>query len=155
MGRNAVVLLVATVGLSLLLGPVHAQSGPYANYFPDVRYRLETGIAEGRIVYVGRGGDIDGEVNPTLRVPLGALVQVTMVNREGLHHQLALPAFSAFTDPVATENAASVTSFRATREGVFDYFCDGPGHRAAGMVSQVIVGSGPVASDPNVRPSSP
>ncbi len=29
-------------------------------------FTLRTGIAEGRMVYLGVGGDIDGKVNPTL-----------------------------------------------------------------------------------------
>ena len=33
-------------------------------YIPDARYTLRTGIAEGRMVFLGVGGDIDGQVNP-------------------------------------------------------------------------------------------
>lgn len=34
-----------------------------ADYTPDVRYTLRTGIAEGRMVFIGFGGEIDGVVN--------------------------------------------------------------------------------------------
>ena len=37
-----------------------------AGYSPDVRYTLKSGIAEGRMVFIGVGADIDGVVNPQL-----------------------------------------------------------------------------------------
>ena len=37
-------------------------------YMPDARYTLRSGIAEGRMVYLGVGGTIDGQVNPVLSV---------------------------------------------------------------------------------------
>src|SRR5262249_55221819 len=34
------------------------------SYIPDIRYTLRSGIAEGRMVFLGVGGTIDGQVNP-------------------------------------------------------------------------------------------
>ena len=43
-----------------------APPAPSIGYMPDARYTLRTGIAEGRMVYIGVGGAIDGKVNPAL-----------------------------------------------------------------------------------------
>jgi nitrite reductase (NO-forming) len=56
-----------------------APKSPAAEYVPDVRFRLQTALAEGKLAFVGVGGDIDGVVNPTLRVPEGAVVQVNLL----------------------------------------------------------------------------
>ena len=39
---------------------------PGASYVPGLRYTLRTGIAEGRMVFIGVGGSIDGQVNPAV-----------------------------------------------------------------------------------------
>jgi nitrite reductase (NO-forming) len=46
-----------------------APKSPAAEYVPDVRVRLRTALAEGKLACVGVGGDINGVVNPTLRAP--------------------------------------------------------------------------------------
>src|SRR5215831_12498351 len=42
--------------------PAQATPGPSVSYVPDARYTLRSGIAEGRMVYIGVGGSIDGKV---------------------------------------------------------------------------------------------
>src|SRR5690606_18985786 len=46
-------------------------------YIPDIRLTLRSGIAEGRMVYIGVGGTIDGMVNPILSAAEGQIVQIT------------------------------------------------------------------------------
>ena len=38
---------------------------PGSSYVPGLRYTLRSGIAEGRMVFIGVGGSIDGQVNPS------------------------------------------------------------------------------------------
>lgn len=65
--------------------------GP-ATYTPDVTFTLRTEIAEGGMTFVGVGGGaIDGEVNPTLRVRTGDVVQVTLINGDGAAHDVSFP----------------------------------------------------------------
>src|SRR5437870_12307092 len=45
--------------------PKLAKKSPAAEYTPNVRYRLRTELAEGKMAFVGVGGDIEGVVNPT------------------------------------------------------------------------------------------
>src|SRR5436305_1672200 len=46
-------------------------------YLPDARYTLRSGIAEGRMVYIGVGGAIEGKINPVLTASEGQVVQLT------------------------------------------------------------------------------
>ena len=61
------------------------------SYIPDVRYTLRSGIAEGRMVYLGVGGTIDGQVNPLLSAAEGQVVQITLINGEGAEHDIVFP----------------------------------------------------------------
>src|SRR5207248_3698491 len=100
--------------------------------------------------FVGIGGDIEGVVNPTLRVADGDVVQVALVNNDGIEHDITFPDFKAGTDRVNRKGASSVTVFRADKAGEHPYFCSLPGHRQAGMEGKLVVGGvkGPVVALP-------
>jgi nitrite reductase (NO-forming) len=118
------------------------------SYTPNVAFTLKTNIAEGRLVFVGVGGDIEGIVNPTLKVKTGDVAQVTLVNGDGAEHDISFPDFNATSDHVVGKGASSVIVFRADKEGEFAYFCTLPGHRAAGMEGKLIVGAGAQTAAP-------
>ena len=59
-----------------------------AHAMPNAVFTLRTGIAQGKMVYIGKGGDIDGKANPTLTVHEGDVVQITLVNGEGAEHDM-------------------------------------------------------------------
>ena len=96
-------------------------------------FTLKTGIATGRMVYIGVGGDIDGQVNPKLMVHEGELVQINLINGEGAEHDIVLDQYAARSAIVVGKNASSTFSFLANKVGEFAYFCSIAGHRAAGM----------------------
>jgi nitrite reductase (NO-forming) len=127
-----------------------AKKSPAAEYTPTVRFRVRTELAEGKWAFVGVGGAIDGVANPVLRVAEGDVVQVTLVNNDGIEHDVVFPDFKAGTDRVARKGASSVTVFRADKAGEFAYFCSLPGHRQAGMEGKLAVGGvkGPVVALP-------
>jgi nitrite reductase (NO-forming) len=110
-----------------------------AHAMPQAVFTLRTGIAEGKMVYIGKGGDIDGKVNPTLAVHEGDLVQITLVNGEGAEHDIVLPDLHASSQRVSGPGASSTLTFRASDVGTFAYFCSIPGHREAGMAGMVRV----------------
>ena len=122
--------------------PKVSKQSPAADYTPTVRFRLRTELAEGKMAFVGVGGDIEGVVNPTLRVAEGDVVQVGLINGDGVEHDLVFPDFKAATDRVNRKGASSVTVFRAGQSGEFAYFCSMPGHRPAGMEGKIVVGGG-------------
>ena len=123
--------------------PAAATAGSPASpaYIPGLRYTLRTGIAEGRMVFIGVGGTIDGQVNPVLSAAEGQGVQVTLLNGEGAEHDIV------FADQEATARSAHITgkgastniAFRAGKSGDYVYFCSLPGHQLAGMQGQFLV----------------
>jgi nitrite reductase (NO-forming) len=142
-------MLASNLGFAAAPPPIHqvAQSpqgtpkSPAAEYVPNLRFRLRTALAEGKLAFIGVGGDIDGVINPTLRVSEGAVVQVDLMNDDGIEHDVTFPDFEAATERVVQKGASSVTVFRADQAGAFPYFCSVPGHRPAGMEGQLIVGA--------------
>ncbi|MFZ0495779.1 MAG: copper-containing nitrite reductase [Methylocella sp.] len=99
----------------------------------NVSFTLVTGIAHGKMVFIGKGGAIDGQVDPTLVVHEGDVVQVTLINGEGAEHDIVFPDVHASSQRVIGRRASSTLVVHATDIGSFAYFCSVPGHRAAGM----------------------
>ena len=108
-------------------------------------FTLRTGIAEGRMVFLGAGGGIDGQVNPTLKVHEGETVQINLVNGEGAEHDIVIDQYGSRSDRVIGKNASSSLSFTANKTGEFVYYCSVPGHRQAGMEGRIQVAPGPRA----------
>jgi nitrite reductase (NO-forming) len=109
-------------------------------------FTLRTGIAEGRMVYLGVGGDIDGAVNPALNVHEGETVQINLINGEGAEHDIIVDQYAARSNRVTAKGASSSVTFMASKTGEFFYFCSIPGHREAGMQGRVKVLPGPAAA---------
>jgi nitrite reductase (NO-forming) len=158
--RNAVIAFLASTSTpSVTAPPTIAQAPapaaspptsstqPASSYIPGLRYTLRTGIAEGRMVFIGVGGAIDGQVNPVLSAAEGQGVQITLINGEGAEHDIV------FADQEATARSAHITgkgastniAFRASRAGDYIYFCSLPGHQLAGMQGQFLVTPQPPA----------
>lgn len=107
-----------------------------------VEYTLESGLDGGRMVFIGKGGTIDGVINPDLTADPGSLVRVTLISGEGATHNFVMDAFNARTDDVTGQGNSVVVEFTPDRDGTFAYVCDIPGHQLAGMEGNLIVGSG-------------
>jgi len=120
-------------------------SAPDTGYIPDARYTLRSGIAEGRMVYLGVGGAIDGKVNPVLTAAEGQVVQLTLINGEGAEHDIVFPNQDARSPRVTGKGASTTVAFRAGKSGDFTYFCSVPGHQLAGMQGQFLVTPKPPA----------
>lgn len=113
---------------------------------PDITISLRTSISGGKLVFIGNTGTIADVVNPDLKVPEGAVVQINLTNDDGAVHDIAVPEFGAKSDTISGKGSATAIVFRAHKNGVFEYLCTLPGHKAAGMVGKIIVGE-PVAAD--------
>ena len=114
-------------------------------YVPDARYTLRSGIADGRMVYLGVGGTIDGQVNPVLSAAEGQIVQIILINGEGAEHDIVFPDQDVKSPRITGRGASTTIAFRATRAGDFAYLCSVPGHELAGMRGQFIVTPRPPA----------
>jgi nitrite reductase (NO-forming) len=116
-------------------GTANVDSG----YLLDAKYTLRSGIAEGRMVFIGVGGAIDGKVNPVLTAAEGQVVQLTLINGEGAEHDIVFPDQNTRSPRVTGKGASTTIAFRADKSGDFIYFCSVPGHQQAGMQGQFIV----------------
>lgn len=97
-------------------------------------FRLETGKAEGMMIFIGRGGRIDGVINPTLEVNAGEGVRIILKNNSHglITHAFVIPDLGIVSNPVA-KGEETFLIFSPPRRGEFVYFCPVPGHREAGM----------------------
>jgi nitrite reductase (NO-forming) len=115
------------------------KSGDDAVYLTDAKYTLRSGIAEGKMVFLGVGGSIDGKANPVLTAAEGQVVQLTLINGEGTEHDIVFPDQDAKSPRVNGKGASTTIVFRAAKSGDFLYFCSVPGHQLAGMQGQFLV----------------
>jgi nitrite reductase (NO-forming) len=118
-----------------------ASGQPTASYDPGVRYTLRSGIAEGRMVFIGVGGAIDGQVNPVLSAAEGQVVQITLLNGEGAEHDIVFAdqGPTARSSRITGKGASTTLAFPVLKAGDFIYFCSLPGHQLAGMQGQFLV----------------
>lgn len=113
-----------------------AQSGTKA-------FTLETTFDDEGLAFMGSGGAIDGQRNPTLQVDPGDSVEVTLVNGDGAEHDISFPDFNQTAPRSAQRQARSTISFKVEDDdGSFPYFCTVPGHRELGMEGVLQVGAG-------------
>lgn len=126
---------------SLHFAPVSAAGTAASADVSD--FTLQTSMVDGRMAYVGRGGDIDGIVNPDLVVHAGAAVRVTVINGDGMPHDLSIPDLGLRTSLINNKDDSAELSFTVseTQEGTYAYFCTVSGHRQAGMEGKLLVHS--------------
>ena len=107
----------------------------------QVEFTLQTGIVDGRMVFVGVGGDIDGAVNPDLIVQAGSVVHVTVTNGDGMPHDFLVAGLGAQAPMVNGVGATTEVRFAVTEDqvGTYSYYCTVAGHRQAGMEGELIV----------------
>lgn len=150
---KAVVFWVLLLAFSLL--PLWTSSAIAANIpsvQPDARFKLRTDIGEGKLIFAGMGGKINNQANPDIKVKVGDVVQITLIDGDGAEHDITLPEFNTQSDKVVGQGSSSVIVFQADHEGTFDYFCSIPGHVQAGMIGHLIVeGQTTAKVEDNVR----
>jgi len=110
---------------------------------PDVSFTLMTNVGTNGMTFRGVGDAIDGVDNPTLKVPLNTVVQITLIDGDGSEHDISIPAFNVLSNHVIGKRASTVVVFRADTAGRYDYFCTLPGHRQAGMQGTLVIGNTP------------
>jgi nitrite reductase (NO-forming) len=139
------VLIVSALILSIPGTAVAATPDLPNPQTPTVQYTLRTDTSDG-MAFIGVGGDIDGQPNPTLTASPGDVVEITMVNGDGVTHDLALYDFGVSTGEISTLGARATVRFTVTKDGEYAYFCTVPGHRQAGMEGKLVVGAPKVAA---------
>jgi nitrite reductase (NO-forming) len=113
-----------------------------------VEYTLSTGMIDGKMVFIGVGGGIDGITNPTLSAYVGDLVRIHLTSGEGVEHNISFPDFGSTSENVVGKGSSTTLEFQVDKGGTFAYFCAVPGHRQAGMEGKFEVGGQAVAAAP-------
>ena len=72
-----------------------------------------------------------------IRVNVGDTVRITYRNGGG-RHDWVIDEFDAAT-PLLNAGQSATVEFVADQAGTFEYYCGVPGHRAGGMVGQLVV----------------
>jgi nitrite reductase (NO-forming) len=118
-----------------------------------VEYGLTTGMADGKMSFIGVGGGIDGVVNPRLSANVGDTVKLTLSSGEGVEHDITFPDFNATSEHVAGKGSSTTFEFKVDKGGSFSYYCVIAGHREAGMEGKFEVTG--TAVNENVPVSAP
>src|SRR5690625_7090204 len=117
-------LLWAVVASLVFVTPAFAANGNTSldsvTYRPDVTFTLRTNIANGKLVYVGDTGEIEGQINPDLRVPENAVVQINVINGDGAIHDIAVPEFVVMYDEFTGRGCSTAIVFFAFTRGNLD-----------------------------------
>lgn len=116
-------------------------SAPAVPIQPSVEFTLQTAVQDGRILYIGVGGSIDGVVNPDLLVKVGDVVLVLLIDGDGMQHDFFVPDFDAQTPYVMGKGDQAEVVFDVSGRpvGAYPYYCTVPGHRQAGQEGKLIL----------------
>jgi nitrite reductase (NO-forming) len=138
----------------LLLAALLITACGQGNKQGKVSYALKTDMRDGKMVFVGVGGQIDGMINPTLKAKVGDIVTIQLMSGEGAEHNIVIPDFNVDSKHVVGQGKAITVTFGADRGGSFPYFCSLAGHRQAGMEGKFEVEGPAAASAPTMAMSA-
>jgi nitrite reductase (NO-forming) len=117
-----------------------------------VFYELKTGLQDGKMVFIGVGGEIDGVANPTLKAKVGDVLTIKLMSGEGAEHNIIFPDFDIESEHVVGQGKTTTVTFGVDKGGSFLYYCNLAGHRQAGMEGKFEV-EGPAVSAPAANPT--
>lgn len=130
-------LVVLLSGVLIGAGTALAQDGETVE--PDKRFVLTTiegDYAQGPQGYLGVSGNLAGVINPVLRVSVGDLVEVVLINGDGGTHDWVVPVLGVVSERVTRDEGIGATvsvRFTVTEAGEFEYLCTVGSHREEGM----------------------
>ena len=109
---------------------------------PTVEFSLVTVLTDEGFAYIGKGGEIDGVKNPTLRVKVGDVVRivVTKGDTDGIQHDIYIEGVDMHVEEHLKNKGDKIEMvFKAEKVGQYKYYCTVPGHREAGMEGLLVV----------------
>ena len=140
--KHRLILLLACVLLLAACSTAAPEESAATIGQANISYTLKTASEGNRLVFIGVGGEIDGQVNPDLTASVGDTITITLVNDDGRFHDIVIDEFNAATPVFGEIGQEETVQFTADQAGTFFYYCSVSGHRQAGMEGQLIVSSG-------------
>lgn len=104
-------------------------ASPVSDLTPTVEFTLRTESGHDGLAFVGVGGEIDGQMNPILPVNLGDVVKITLINGDGIQHNLVIDEFGVTTGDLLDADQQASVVFTADQAGAYIYYCSVPGHK--------------------------
>ncbi len=125
--------------LSVLSTLTTVSATPSSKDRPITHITLRTESEGDRRYFVGVGGTIDGKVNPRLFVKAWDVVEITLINNDGLKHHIGLPDFFITSHEVVEKGAKTTVTFVPFKDGGFPYNCILENHKEMGMKGELII----------------
>jgi len=140
--NHLLILLLASALLLAACSPAAPEENNLGIDPADISYTLKTASEGSRLVFIGVGGEIDGQVNPDLIAREGDTVAITLVIDDGRFHDIVIDEFNAATPVFGEIGQEETIQFTVDQAGTFFYYCSVSGHRQAGMEGQLIISAG-------------
>lgn len=86
-----------------------------------VTYTLSAGAHNGQRVFLGLEGDINGQANPTLTAPVGARVEIRLLNIDGVPYNFTIPELGLSSAQVAAIGEEQVITFTVSEDKALIY----------------------------------
>lgn len=115
--------------LSASVVPAAAATAAYEKKSEVRRYKLSTGVADGKMVFL----DAQGKANPALTANVGDTVEIVIGSGEGAEHDIVIPDLKVHSKHFSGQTGPVTVKFKVTKAGKFTYFCSIAGHRQVGM----------------------
>ena len=123
-----------------LFGGILAACTGFQSEISTRKYVLTTGIKDGNLVYLGKGGDINGLVNPTLYANPGETLTVVLVNSGEGEHDVTFPDLKVKTRRVKESGESVSVTFTVPNKIVnFEYYDSVANHADIGMAGELEV----------------
>jgi len=132
--------ILGIILLGLLVGGCQPHSPALASGLETGSlFSLKTGVVDKKMAFIGVNGEIDGKVNPDIRVNVGEIAHIVLINGDGIPHNLEIPELGIKTNLVLDINQTVDVLVNTKESGTFAYYCTVSGHRQAGMEGRIIV----------------
>jgi nitrite reductase (NO-forming) len=135
--------------LTLLIAACSSAKGSDQAGSQTRSYTFKTSMpSSGGMVFTGVGGEIDEQVNPTLKANSGDTLEIKLIDGDRIEHNIVFPDFKAESSHVSSKVNSTTVRFKVNKAGTFSYFCNLPGHRQAGMEGNLVVASQASSTEP-------
>ena len=131
--------MLGWIMLCTMLSFTTVGANPLGQEHVKTTYTLKSAVDGDRRLFIGVGGKIDGVVNPTLSVKEWEVLEIVLINDDGLNHHIAIPDFFIMSKEVMEKGTKTAVTFVPFKDGGFPYYCLLENHRQLGMEGRLIV----------------
>ena len=105
----------------------------------EVKIVLASTFNEKGFRWIGKEGVVAGKENPEIQVKKGDKVTIEIVNEDGIEHAFEVVGLGVKSQSIIQKGDKTSVTFTADKAGTYQYICNIPGHREAGMLGTLVV----------------